>query len=271
MPIVREPLDPKISLWHFLAYYLRFERERQGLSLTQWGRIIGAARSSVSNMEAGRHKIHVDHARLIDKHFDTGRLFELLLWYARMAHDADWFRQYTQYEAVATSIKVYHSQVIPLPVQTDEYTWAYVKTGTFKDFDTEMAQRVARKQSILDRGEPPYIWVILDESALARPVGSPEVMSAQLRHLLPMADKPNVIIRIVPFAAGAHLGADGPFQIISLESREVAYAGAQIGGRLIESPGEVREMSVTFDLIGAKAASEDVSREIIKQYLERYP
>ncbi|MGI8328854.1 helix-turn-helix domain-containing protein [Actinomadura scrupuli] len=270
MPIVRNPLDPKISFWHFLAYYLRFTREKQGLSLTQWGQIIGAARSSVSNMEAGRHKVQDDQVRLIDGHFGTGRLFELLLWYARTAHNPDWFRQYTGYERQALSIKIYHSQVIPLALQTDEYTWCYVQTGTFKDFDAEMAQRVARKRAILDREDPPYIWVLLDESALARVVGGPDVISAQLQRLLLLADKPNIIVRIVPFTGGAHLGADGPFQIIGLDNREIAYAGAQIGGRLIESPSEVREMSVMFDLIGAKAASEDASREIIKQYLERY-
>ncbi len=38
MPIVREPLDPKISMWYFLAFYLRFWREKMGLSLTQCGR-----------------------------------------------------------------------------------------------------------------------------------------------------------------------------------------------------------------------------------------
>ncbi|WP_396455055.1 helix-turn-helix domain-containing protein [Actinomadura sp.] len=116
MPKVRDPLDPKISQWHLLSYYLRFFREKEGLSLTQWGKIIGAARSTVSNMEAGRHRIHEDHAKLIDRHFGTGRLFELLLWFARTAHNPDWFRQYTQYEKQADQIRLYHGQVIPLPL-----------------------------------------------------------------------------------------------------------------------------------------------------------
>ncbi|MEV5703527.1 hypothetical protein [Actinoallomurus sp. NPDC052274] len=46
MPIVRGPLDPRLSLWHFLAYELRYERERHGLSLIRMGKVIDAARST---------------------------------------------------------------------------------------------------------------------------------------------------------------------------------------------------------------------------------
>lgn len=270
MPIVREPLDPKLSMWHFLAYYLRFLREKEGLSLTQWGKIIGAARSSVSNMEAGRHRLQDDQARRIDLRFGTGSLIELLLWYARMAHDPDWGRQLVRYEEQANLIRVYHGQVVPLALQTDAYTWAFVKAGSPKDFEAAMARRVARKQSLLERGDSVEIWAVLDESVLARTVGGPQVMREQLEHLLAMTDLPQISLRIVPFSSGAHLGVDGSLQVLSLESRDIAYSGAQNGGRLIETPGEVRELSVKFDRIGAKAASEDASREIVKHYLERY-
>jgi hypothetical protein len=121
MTKTRDPLDPKISLWHFLAYYLRFQREKRGLSLTQWGQIIGAARSTVSNIEAGRRKLGDDQARVLDRKWNTGGLFELLLWYARTSHDPDWFRSYTQYEAEATVIRIYQGQGIPIPLQTEEY------------------------------------------------------------------------------------------------------------------------------------------------------
>lgn len=88
--MVRDPLDPKISMWHFLAYYLRFLREKEGLSLAEWGKIIGMARSSVSNIEAGRAKLQADYARRLDVKFETGGLIELLLWYSRTAHDPNW-------------------------------------------------------------------------------------------------------------------------------------------------------------------------------------
>lgn len=263
-------MDPKLSLWHFLAYTLRFEREKRNLSAAQMGEIINAARSSVSNIEAGRRKIDERQAKILDRRWNTGRLFEVLLWFARTAHDPDWFRQYTQYEAVANSIKIYNGQIIPLALQTDEYTWACVQVGRPKNFEAELARRVARKQDILGREDPAFLWVLMDESVLACPVGGREVMAAQLRHLRQMADLPHVIIRIIPTSAGAHLGADGSFQVIGMEARDVAYSGAQNGGRLIEGTSEVKELAVKFELIGAKAASEDGSRALIEQYLERF-
>jgi transcriptional regulator with XRE-family HTH domain len=270
MPIVREPLDPKLSLWHFLAYELRFEREKHGLSLTQMGQMINAARSSVSNIEAGRRKIDEGQAKTIDRSWQTGRLFELLLWYARAAHDPDWFRQYSHYEATATSIKIYHGQAIPGPVQTDDYIRALLQMDDPKNIEAAVAERITRKRAIFDREDPPFIWALMDESVLAPPVGGSKVMKAQLQHLLELANLSHVIVRIIPTSSGAHLGIDGPFQVISLEARDVAYSGAQNGGRLIEGTGEVKEFAVKFDRIGAKAASEDGSRTLIEHYLERY-
>lgn len=271
MPInVRDPLDPKISLWHFLAWQLRYEREKQGLSLTQWGRIIGAARSTVSNIEAGRLKIDDDQAIAIDRHSDTGRLYEILLWYARIAHNPDWFRQYRQYEAKSEMIKIYHGQAIPGPLQVDDYTRAVLEVTGEKDIEVILAERIALNRAILGREDPPLVWALMDESVLALPVGGPEVMRAQLRWLRELADRRHMIIRIIPTSAGAHLGLDGPFQVIRMETRNVAYSGAQSGGRLIEGPSEVKDLDIRFDLIGAKAASEDGSRALIEQYLERY-
>ncbi|MEV5824782.1 helix-turn-helix transcriptional regulator [Spirillospora sp. NPDC052242] len=268
--LVRDPLDPKISMWHFLAYYLRFLREKEGLSLSEWGKIIGMARSSVSNIEAGRAKLQVDYARRLDVKFETGGLIELLLWYARTAHDPNWFRQYSQYEKQAVEIKVFHGQAVPLLLQTDEYTRAYGRLSMVRDREAVLAGRLARKHEIMDRDEPPRIWALLDEAVLMRRVGGCEVMRAQLMYLLELAQRWDVILRIVPFSAGEHLGGDGFFQLIGLENRDIAYAGAQRGGRLIEMAEEVKDLTDTFERIGAKADSQDASRRLIEQHLERY-
>lgn len=270
MPLVRDPLDPRISMWHFLAFCMRFFRERMGLSLTQCGEIMGLARSSVSNLESGRRRPQDDQMRKLDMAYGTGVLFQVLLWFARMAHDPDWGRQIDRYEEEAVSIKSYHGQVIPLALQTDDYTWSYVKASKFKDLDASMARRTAKKKAYWEKGDSLLAWTVLDEAVLARPVGGRDVMRKQLEHLLELADLQCVSIRIVPFSSGEYMGVDGWLQILGLEDRDVGYSGAQSGGRLIESPGEVRDLSITFDRISVKAASEEASREIIKQYLERY-
>jgi transcriptional regulator with XRE-family HTH domain len=222
MRIGRELVNPKLSLWHFLAYELRYERERRGISATQMGQIIGAARSSVSNIEANRRKIDERQAKILDRAWNTGCLFEVMLWYARTAHNPDWFRQYSHYEAKAVAIKIYHGQAIPGPLQTDDYIRVLMEKNDPKNFDTLVAERIARKQAIFGREDPPYLWVLMDESVLALPVGGAKVMRGQLEHLLAISRSPHVSVRIIPTSSGPHLGIDGPFQVISLEARDVA-------------------------------------------------
>jgi transcriptional regulator with XRE-family HTH domain len=257
-------------MWHFLAFFMRFMREKAGMSLAQCGEIMGAARSSVSNLEAGRRRPQEDHMRLLDKHYGTGLLFQLLLWFARMAHDPDWARQCMEYERESKAIKTYHGKAIPRPFQTEGYIRALLETGSNKDIEAATAMRVERQRLILERSDAPVLWMLIDESVLASPIGGPEVMKDQLKHLHAMASQQNVIMRIVPTSAGAHQGFDGPFQVICMEERDVAFAGAQHGGRLIEGPSEVRDFSTKFERIGAKALPEDASRALIERYLEKY-
>lgn len=270
MPSVREPLDPRVSMWQFLAFFMRFMREKAGLSLAQCGEIMGIARSTVSNMEAGRRRPQDDQMRLLDKHYGTGLLFQLILWFARMAHDPDWARQCMEYEKTSTAIKTYHGKAVPRPFQAEAYIRAMLETETAKDIEAEIATRVERQRLILERSDAPTLWMLVDESVLACPIGGPEVMKLQLEHLLKLAGQANVIMRVVPTTAGAHHGFDGPFQVICLPDRDVAYAGAQNGGRLIESPIEARDFSTKFERIGAKALPEEASRALIEQYLEQY-
>ena len=268
-PVVREPLNPKISLWHMLAYLLRWEREKNGLSLAQWGRIANAAPSTVCNIEAGRRKLDERQAKILDQHFQTGGLFELMLWYARNGHNPDWAQSITAYEAAAQVIRIYQGQYIPGPFQTEDYARALLLASSdVKDIEGTLAARMERQEAILDRADPPYVWALLDEDVLDHCVGGPEVMQTQLRHLLELTRRAHISVRIVPRSAGAHVGQDGSFRIVSVNARDIAYAGAARGGRLIEMCGEVDAFRMDFDLIGQKAASDDASRDMIERRLE---
>ncbi|MCO5996782.1 DUF5753 domain-containing protein [Actinoallomurus rhizosphaericola] len=193
----------------------------------------------------------------------------MLLWYAQNGHNPDWAQSITAYEAVAQLIRIYQGQYIPPPFQTEDYARALLQTSSDgKDLDETLKARMERQATILGRPDPPYVWVLLDEDVLDDCIGGPEVMQAQLRHLLELMQRPNVSIRIIPRSAGAHIGKDGPFRIITVDSRDIAYAGAARGGRLIEMCGEVDQFKLDLDRIGQKAASEDASRILIERRLE---
>ncbi|WP_431521633.1 Scr1 family TA system antitoxin-like transcriptional regulator [Actinomadura madurae] len=59
-----------------------------------------------------------------------------------------------------------------------------------------------------------------------------------MRHLIELATRDRVCIRVVPRASGWHPGHDGHFQVMSINGRGVSYAVAQVAGRLIEAGDE---------------------------------
>ncbi|ROO87352.1 helix-turn-helix protein [Actinocorallia herbida] len=264
----REPLDPRESMWHWLAFQLRYLRESNELTLDQVGALIAAAKSTVSNIEAGRLRIDERQAFRLDQRYGTGFLLQLLLYYARMNHTPAWIEQYTKYEAEARVLKVYSGSTIPGPLQTEGYMRGLLATGVAADDAEKVAARIARQEALLCREDPPWIWVLMDEAAIKNPIGGRQALRDQLKHLLDLTEGPRISVRILSEECGGHPGVSGIFRIISLETREVAYAGAQKGGRLIEEPLEVREFELAFDRIGGVALNQVMSQALIEKRLK---
>ncbi|GAB3666563.1 helix-turn-helix transcriptional regulator [Actinocorallia lasiicapitis] len=267
---VRESIDPKSSLWAWLAYDLWFYRTQRGLSLAQVALIVRVTRGAVSNWEAGRMRPSEKCLKLLDDAWTTGGHFERLYLFACTGHDPHWFAQYVQYEMAAEGIKIFHGKSVPLLLQTEAYAQGVLlAAGHVHEADATIKARMKR-QEILYRTDPPYLWVLIDQEVLESCVGSREVMREQMAHLLKLSRMPRVCIRVVPRSAGWHPGNDGPFQVLKVHGREAAYAGAQIGGRLIEAGDQADILAVRFDQIGAMALSRDASRDLFERTLRTY-
>jgi hypothetical protein len=72
------------------------------------------------------------------------------------------------------------------------------------------------------------VWFLVDEAALRRCVGSPEIMAAQLAHLSGVARLPNVTIQVVPNTEHADLL--GGFAI----AERAAYVETAVAGQVFE-------------------------------------
>lgn len=267
---VRETIDPNSSLWAWLAFDLWFYRTQRGLSLAQTAQIVRVARGTVSNWEAGRLRPGDQYMAILDKAWNTGGHFQRLHHYASTGHDPDWFKQYIQYESGARVMKIYHGKSVPVPVQTLEYARALLLAGGEAQHSDREVEARRKRQEVLAKTDPPYVWIILDEDVLDRPVGGREIMKAQLDYLLEVDVLPYVSVRFILRSAGAHPGLDGAFQILDLGGRQVSYAGAQLGGRLIEAGDEVATLAIQFDQLGALALSRDDSRKLIEKVRESY-
>jgi hypothetical protein len=82
-----------------------------------------------------------------------------------------------------------------------------------REINRRVSLRMAR-QAVLVKQDPPSLWAVLDEAVLRRPIGGPAAMRAQLKHLIEMSQRPNVTLQIVPFKAGGHAAAGGPFSVL---------------------------------------------------------
>jgi transcriptional regulator with XRE-family HTH domain len=213
-----------------LGAQLRRLREAKRISLEEAGNVIRASHSKVSRLETGRVGFKDrDIADLLTFYGVTDeRDREAMRDLASRAnaqgwwHDysdilPNWFEAYVGLEEAATQIRAYEVQFVPGLLQTGAYARAVFllgyPTASPRELDRRVGLRLAR-QAILTRPTPPKIWAVLDEAVLRRPIGGAEIMRAQIKHLIEMSQRPNVTIQIVPFQAGGHAAAGGPFSIL---------------------------------------------------------
>lgn len=264
--------DPRSNMWDLIAWYLRICRTQRGQSLEALSKIAKTSRSSLSRVELGETRLDGTQARLIDKAWDTHGLFTLLVWYATLGHDPQWFAEYVKYEQQARMIRIYEANVIPGLVQTEDYARALFLTGDAPNTE-ELLQERMQRQVMLDGSTPPMLTMILSQNALEWPVGSPEIMRAQLARLLELSERPRISIRVVPrtWEVAAYPGLDGSFQLISgLDFGELAYTDAPEGGRLVSTSEEVLNYGIRYDQISSKALPEEQSRNMLRQVMESF-
>jgi Domain of unknown function (DUF5753) len=158
--------------------------------------------------------------------------------------------------------------VIPGLLQTEAYARALITAWQPGDGPEAVQQQVTarmERQQLLDREDPPLLWMIISEAALRNPVGGPAVLREQLTRLLDrVAEHPKIIVQVVPLDAGAHPGLEGPLVLVARRGEpDVAYLEVQGRGQLVEASEEVARYGLLYDLLRAVALPPDASREMI--------
>jgi transcriptional regulator with XRE-family HTH domain len=136
----------------------------------------------------------------------------------------DWFRAYVSLETAAQVIRVYEPHYVTGLLQTRDYAREVIRAGFPHDAEDLLEHRVdlrLRRQSLLDQPNAPLVWIVLEETALRRNVGGPDVMRAQLEHILDAVDHPNITFRVVPWSAGAHPATGGHMTYFRFAEREL--------------------------------------------------
>ncbi|MFG2576416.1 helix-turn-helix domain-containing protein [Streptomyces sp. NPDC048481] len=135
-----------------------------------------------------------------------------------------WFSGYVSLETGARTLRTYEPHYVTGLLQTPRYARGVLGGGFPNDRDEDLDRRVdlrLRRQSLLERDDAPTLWTVLEEAVLHRMVGGPEVMREQIDRLLEVSELEHVSVDIVPFTAGAHVGACAPFTYFRFEEPEL--------------------------------------------------
>lgn len=255
-----------------LGRRLRAIREAADLTLDTAAARLDKTRSALHRIETGHTKADVHFVRSAMDLYDN--YSEELLEQAREAAKPQWFRAYgvadlgyVDVETHASAVAEFSGLKLPGLLHTEGYMRALFERGrrrTVEQMNNDIQVRLIRRRRLVSEDDPLKLTAIIDESALRRDVGGPQVMTEQLRHLMEMAALPTVTLQVLPLRA--HSAMDGGFTVLSFPEpdQEMLYVEYVTGALHIEDEAEVRASRLKFERLRSEALSPSDSVALIE-------
>jgi transcriptional regulator with XRE-family HTH domain len=268
----------------YLGRQLRLLRESRGISREVAGRHIGGSEPKISRMELGRNRVKeddldalltlygvVDATERQAMHDLACRLNKTQWWHQYSDVVTGWFCSYLVLESITETIRTYEARFIPGLLQTRAYANALV--GMHYP-DKEQARRrvevrLRRRHTLLDqqlrpraasRHHRPWLWAIIDESALHERIGHPDVMREQIDFLIDATRRLNTRIQILPTGTGGLTGVGNSFSLLPLPTKilpDVVYLEHLAGALFLDDPHEIEPYRHAMALLGTTALHPD--------------
>ncbi|MGZ3140947.1 helix-turn-helix domain-containing protein [Lentzea chajnantorensis] len=260
---------------------LRAAIERTGLTSRALADIAGWDESKLSNVlngKAGASLIEV--AALLGacrvKAAEAAHLLALCpdmhvrgWWQQHGVHAPIQVRTAVEHLKLATTLTDWRPHMVPLFLQTADYMCEVLRVSSTVPAD-ELQDRVKAglaMQASLSRGV--RCTFFLHELALHLPVGGAEVHAGQLLHLLFMANRPNVTIRIVPASLGAHAGLAGPFTYLTFAKYEpLVWMENENSSLFAEAVDAIEGYDKVVRALAASSLDDAASRELIVRLVD---
>lgn len=254
----------------FVGRELKRAREAKGMSRAQVAAIFPVDNSLVAKWEQGtRTPTLRDLERLtvelgIETKFEI--LKEIIEDLATNEFAPEWAGKWIKINKRATQLLIHQPIVVPAIFQTDDYARAVLRLGKPAPFelDDQIAARLAQ-QEVLFKDDPPLVVAILGEAVLRHAVGGPKAMQDQLIRLVELAQRPEIIIQVIPFKVGAHAGFAGPLELATFDGGRIAYVDNSLKGDVIERPEDVARIERLWEMLRASALNEQDSIDLITE------
>ncbi|MBC2874563.1 MULTISPECIES: helix-turn-helix domain-containing protein [Streptomyces] len=265
-----------------LAVEMRRLREQAGISIQEAAAMLGADRTMISNIEAGRTGLSGDRVRQLACFYrcSDSRLIDALVAMAAGRRSGFWWHEYrgklpeghlevSEIEHHAVRIRTAQTVHLPGLFQTEEHARAIFELGVPKlprlQIELRVAHRMARQAVVTGPDPTPYTGII-HEAALRLEFGGREVARKQLEYLAQAADLEHVTLLVIPFSAGAFHGAgqsilyaEGPVPQLDTVHLDTAF-----GAHFVDAPALVTNYRTLLDLMESSALPPDASQSFIR-------
>lgn len=217
-----------------LGAALRQAREEKGLLLRELASAINRDVGVLSRWETGERTPKPEMvAQILTKLGVEGEPFDDIMTLAYGTDESQWvattlpeqrvqMSAYVDWEQNATRIVEVAPLLIPGLLQISDYVRAIMTAGGVPagEIEERITNRIGRRGAI-SKSRPAQLLVLLGQNVLDHDIGGPQVTVAQTRHLLEMAAKANIDLRIIPERSGWHPGLEGGFAFIEVDRSAV--------------------------------------------------
>jgi hypothetical protein len=239
--------------------------------------------SKVSRIETSRTAVTTGDLRaLLDLYQVSGSARDRLAELGRTANQRGWWDAYGEtlsygystflaLENDAESERFYGQMIVPGLLQASRYAEEIIRATLLAAPPGAIARRVEARlarQRLLTKDSPLQFSTVLDESALRRQVGGPDVMADQISHLIEIARRPNITVQILPFVKGAHIAMTGSFALLRFPgptASYMVYLENMTDELFIESEAESYHYSLAYDRLTELALGPEESLALAAQ------
>jgi transcriptional regulator with XRE-family HTH domain len=260
-----------------LAKHLRLIRQAAGFATqAPLASRLGVSSDLISKMETGKHVPTQDiFLALLDVCgvSEEARVYLTDLWVLARAGGGvrEFFEKYATAEKKAAFLRLWGLLLMPGPLQTREYAHAmFLKGGLDEGEAAEQADLRVKRQAKVDGPEAAHVTAPIYEFVLHRLVGTPEIMSAQLEHLLELSHRRNVVIQVVPDDGCYFPGLDGQFAIASGPAISDTVIMVTVEDHVSDEPDAVGKVIALFEEVRGYALNVVQSREVLAEALQRW-
>lgn len=168
----------------------------------------------------------------------------------------DWFGLYASLEAAASQIRGFEPELVKGLLQTREYAQAAIGADPRLDaaaVEQRVRFRLERQRHVLESDRTPSVTIIMPEGALM--LGPPEIMVPQIEHIRSLARRPNIDVRVWPFAAGIY-PKRASFTLLDFadpDDPSLAYVEVPMAARYLDRPDDRAEYEYVFGVIHARS------------------